>query len=170
MRSSSGSPRLPIVVGDQVVGRCGGGRGRHCRQQMQRDLETAHAAAEQASMAKSSFLASVSHEPRTPLTSVLAASELLEDTDLAPEQGCCLVRSSDLASVCSDSSTTSWTYTNRGRPEVVEVVEFDLRSLVADLAQHAGQAAAGKGPDFDCIVGPNLPAPCRVTRPGSSRC
>ena len=77
---------LPIVVDDQVVGMYGVAEDVTAANQMQWDLESARAAAEQASVAKSLFLANVSHELRTPLTSVLAAGELLEDTDLTPEQ------------------------------------------------------------------------------------
>jgi signal transduction histidine kinase len=47
-----------------------------------RELETARDAAVEASLAKSMFLANMSHEIRSPLTTVLAAGEMLEDTPL----------------------------------------------------------------------------------------
>ena len=150
---------LPIVVDDQVVGMYGVAEDVTTANQMQRDLETARADAEQASEAKSLFLANVSHELRTPLTSVLAASELLEDTDLTPEQ-VRLLSSIDrsgqrLLRLVND--ILDFSRIEAGRTEI-EVVEYDLRPLVGDLAQHAREAAGGKGLHFDCLVDPDLPA------------
>ena len=52
------------------------------RLEIQRHLESARAAAERASQAKSAFLANMSHELRTPLNAILGYSEILiEDAD-----------------------------------------------------------------------------------------
>lgn len=48
------------------------------------ELELARRAAEQASAAKSSFLANLSHELRTPLNAVIGFAELLESTAVGP--------------------------------------------------------------------------------------
>ena len=53
----------------------------------QQALRTSQAEAEHANQAKSLFLANVSHELRTPLTSLIGTNELLQDTELNPEQG-----------------------------------------------------------------------------------
>jgi two-component system sensor histidine kinase RpfC len=54
--------------------------------QLIKKLSKAKAEAEEASRAKSYFLASVSHELRTPLTAILGLGAHLRDSDLSPEQ------------------------------------------------------------------------------------
>lgn len=54
--------------------------------QLIKKLSMAKAAAEEASRAKSYFLASVSHELRTPLTAIIGLGAHLRDSDLPPDQ------------------------------------------------------------------------------------
>ena len=54
------------------------------RNELARELESARQVAEEANASKSVFLANISHEVRTPLTSVLAAAEMLRDEPLDP--------------------------------------------------------------------------------------
>ena len=54
--------------------------------QAEQTLETAKQRAESANRAKSSFLATASHEMRTPLNGIIGMSALLADTGLSPEQ------------------------------------------------------------------------------------
>jgi signal transduction histidine kinase len=56
------------------------------RQETERALVVAKEAAEVASRAKSEFLASVSHEVRTPMNAIIGMADLLWETDLAPDQ------------------------------------------------------------------------------------
>ena len=77
---------LPIVVGQEVVGIFGIAEDITERLRMQRELERARVAAEGANHAKSLFLATMSHEVRTPLAGVIGAAEMLEDTELDPAQ------------------------------------------------------------------------------------
>ena len=73
---------LPIVVGDEIVGVYGIAEDITERIRMQREVEEARLLAEEASRAKSLFLATMSHELRTPLTSVIASAEMLGETEL----------------------------------------------------------------------------------------
>ena len=74
---------VPVVVGHEVVGVHGVAEDVTERNELRRELERTRRIAEEASATKSLFLANMSHEVRTPLTSLLAATELLAETDLA---------------------------------------------------------------------------------------
>jgi signal transduction histidine kinase len=127
---------------------------------MERDLEVTRSRAEQASEAKSMFLANVSHEIRTPLTAVLATAELLVDSDLDDEQvalaetlhrsGLRLLR---LVNEILDFSTIE-----AGKATVYDV-DLDLRAVVLDVVGLARSAAEDKGLLLAVDVDPTLPAP-----------
>ena len=76
---------LPLVIDGQVVGAFGIAEDITERLRLQRELERARLAAEDANRAKSLFLATMSHEVRTPLAAVIGAAEMLEDTE--PDAG-----------------------------------------------------------------------------------
>lgn len=69
---------IPVVVGGEVVGVHGVTEDVTDAKQIVRQLEEANAA-------KTLFLANVSHEVRTPLASVIGATELLMEAGLEPE-------------------------------------------------------------------------------------
>ena len=77
---------VPVIVYDEVVGVHGVAEDVTENNEMRRELERTRRAAEEASAAKSLFLANMSHEVRTPLTSVLGATEMLAEDDLDPHQ------------------------------------------------------------------------------------
>ncbi|MBI2246273.1 MAG: PAS domain S-box protein [Nocardioides sp.] len=149
---------VPIVVADEVVGVYGIAEDVTERNRLQRDLESASRAADQANQAKSVFLANMSHEIRTPLTSVLAACELLAESDLTPDQrrltdimersGARLLRLVD--EVLDFSRVEAGVAT-------VDRTDFDPRTLIEDVVAPARAAARGKGLAFEGPVDGSLP-------------
>jgi signal transduction histidine kinase/ActR/RegA family two-component response regulator len=121
-------------------------------------VEQRRAMAEQASLAKTRFLATLGHEVRTPMTGVLGMSELLLATPLDPRQrgyaesihqaGEHLVRlvndALDLARI------------EAGRLEL-ESAPFDVRALVAEMAALMAPLARRRGLGFAHAVAPDTP-------------
>jgi len=115
-------------------------------------------AAEQASDAKSRFLATLGHEVRTPMTGVLGMSELLLDTDLDPRQhgyvesirraGDHLLRlvndALDLAQIEAD------------KLELV-IEPFELRALIDDIVVLMAPMADRKGLQFTDAIAADAP-------------
>jgi ligand-binding sensor domain-containing protein/signal transduction histidine kinase/CheY-like chemotaxis protein len=114
--------------------------------------------AEQASDAKTRFLATLGHEVRTPMTGVLGMSELLLDTPLDDVQrgytqsiqraGTHLLRlvndALDLARI------------EAGKLEL-QSVDFDLRALLADVVALLAPVARKRGLDFSDEMAAGLP-------------
>ncbi|MBP6797785.1 MAG: response regulator, partial [Luteimonas sp.] len=114
--------------------------------------------AEQASLAKTRFLATLGHEVRTPMTGVLGMSELLAKTDLDERQrghveiirraGEHLLRlvndALDLARIEAD------------RLEL-DVQPFDLHALVEDTIAFSAPLAQQKGLAFDAAIDRDVP-------------
>ena len=118
--------------------------------------------AEQASQAKTRFLATLGHEIRTPMTGVLGMTELLQATPLDERQkgyadaiqraGTHLLRlvndALDLAKI------------EAGKLELQQV-EFDLHALIADVVALMGVVAGKRGLAFQDGIAANVP---RVVR------
>ncbi|MCR6626564.1 MAG: ATP-binding protein [Pseudoxanthomonas sp.] len=114
--------------------------------------------AEQASLAKTRFLATLGHEIRTPMTGVLGMTELLQATPLDERQkgyadaiqraGTHLLRlvndALDLAKI------------EAGKLELQQV-EFDLHALIADVVALMGPVAGKRGLDFQDGIAAGVP-------------
>jgi len=114
--------------------------------------------AEQASAAKTQFLATLSHEIRTPMTGVMGMAELLLDTPLnATQQGYAetMQRSGGmLLKLLND--TLDLARIESGRLDL-EPVPFDPHALLHEIAQLEISQARVKGLQFEVQVTDNVP-------------
>ena len=110
-----------------------------------RALEAQTIRAEEASRAKSSFLAAMSHEIRTPMNGVVGMADLLKHTPLNSTQSYYLsaIRSSSSALVSIINDILDFSKIEAGKLEL-EATPFDLDQLVNEAIELAGVSAAGK--------------------------
>lgn len=126
------------------------------------EAEQRRGIAEEASLAKTRFLATLGHEIRTPMTGVLGMSELLESTPLDERQRGqvrTIRRAGEhLLKLVDDALDLA--RIEAGRMELAEV-PFDLRSLVSDVRDWAAPNALRKGLMFSATVDDDAPPALR---------
>lgn len=150
---------VPVVVDGEIVGVHGVAEDMTRENAMLRDLEEARRTAEEAASAKTMFLANMSHEVRTPLTSVLGATELLADGELDAEQRHLVEvvhRSGErLLLLVNDILDISRLEAGRLR---LDPVELQVADVVEDLRAWAEPLAVRRGLRLRCHVGDGVPA------------
>ena len=114
--------------------------------------------AEEASKAKSEFLAVMSHEIRTPMNGVIASAELLNETSLDDKQKeflYTLRQSADLQlRVINDILDFSKL---DSKNMTLEDVTFDLHKLIINISEIQKISAKKQGLDLSCSIDPNVP-------------
>lgn len=122
-------------------------------------LVEARARAEAASEAKSRFLATVSHEFRTPLNGILGMADLLTDTGPDAEQATYIaaLRTSGEALLALVDDILDFAKVEAGRLELAEE-PFDLVQLVETVAELMAPRAQAKGIELAAHIAPDLPA------------
>ena len=143
---------IPVIVGGEVVGVHGVSEDVTEANRVLRELEEANAA-------KTLFLATVSHEIRTPLAALVGASELLVDSELAPEPqhlARIVQRSGDrLMRLVHDILEFSGLEAHQ---TVLRRCHVDVRAVLDDVASWAVPLAEARGLAITFRVDDHVPA------------
>jgi PAS domain S-box-containing protein len=120
--------------------------------------EAAILAAESANRAKSTFLATVSHEVRTPLNGIIGMATLLQHTRLDPVQReyADTIRSSADSLLTILNDILDFSKIEAGKL-AIEEIEFDLHEQVDAVGALLAFAAAGKNLELIVNVHPEVP-------------
>jgi two-component system sensor histidine kinase RpfC len=127
-----------------------------------RKLHLARQEAEHANKARGDFLATMTHELRTPLIGILGMSRLMEGTPLDAEQKECLhsIHSSAQLLRALIGDILDFSKIDANKLELLEEL-FDIRQLVHGVTSALANEAQEKQLDLRCWIDPRLPRKLR---------
>ena len=150
---------VPIARGTAPIQWLRAGRDVTGRIESARALDVALSRAESASVAKSRFLATVSHEFRTPLNGILGMAELVLDTTLDGEQRTYVeaVRTSGQALLALIDGILDFSRIEAGRIDLA-AEPFDLAATAEAVVELLAPRAQDKGIEIALDIAEDVPA------------
>jgi len=129
------------------------------RKKAEQELVKAKLEAEAANVAKSEFLANISHEIRTPINGIMGMNNLLLESKLEPEQRgyAETIRSSSDHLLAVVNQILDFSKLEFYKMEL-ETLDFDLRLSMEDILDAFGLQAQQQGVELASLIEPDIPA------------
>jgi signal transduction histidine kinase/ActR/RegA family two-component response regulator len=123
-----------------------------------KDLESGIQSANTANAAKSRFLSNMSHEIRTPMNGIIGAIQLLEHTELTPEQRelVGIAKTSGIKLVYLLSDILDLSKIEEGKIEL-DISDFDLRPVISDTINLLLLQSREKGVKLTATIDTDVP-------------